>query len=213
MERIVSSLSLSNELKCMLATTISEASIKEPALLQRTYTEVKQDLDNGDAYVVVTSEFTGDKVIGHACLRKLSNNFAEIGTAWISPAFRGRGIYSRLKKYVLKQANKQGLSLIGTIKPSPENGLSTLFSSVALDILPVSFSYLKHTDVEAFKKCCACGPNNNYESCPLRDKSCILTVHARCDEVKIASRQFCSSATERSQFLNESLKVLYLESA
>lgn len=211
---VVNSLQLDDELKKTLAITISKASNSERALLHRSYEEIKQDIDNGSSYVVlVKDEFDKrDIIIGHACLRKLSKDFAEIGTAWISPEFRGQGVYSRLKKYVLEQANKQGLSLIGTIKPSPENGLSTLFSSVALDIVPVSFSYLKHIDIDAFKKCCSCGPKQNYKVCSLRDRTCILTVHAQCDEVKSVSKQFCASVGERSHFLNESLKVLYLES-
>ncbi|MEW5289798.1 GNAT family N-acetyltransferase [Erwinia papayae] len=185
-----------------IATRLAIESTLEADMLSRPISHFVGCILSGRLLVA----YSADRLVGAVSLIRLSANYAEISSAWIDREYRGKGIYSRLKSTMLTMAKQLGLQVVSSTKIKKDQTSKSLKSGIKFNMLPVSYSYLRGRDSQAFATCCRCGANKNAQSCAERDVTCLLSIEVNNPEEIISSSVFYKNNLSRNIHLNEVIK-------
>lgn len=193
-----------------VARRIAEQSRTEPNMLARSEDYFLAQIE-ANRMIVATN---GDEVVGIVCVHQLSRATCEIGSAWVSPCHRGKGVYSLLKDAAVRLAMKLEMGIVSTAKVTVSVPSPGLNSSVSRGMLPVSFRYLEQRDQAAYESCCSCGEDRNHHSCNDRDQRCVLSAHISTPSDLWSVMAFIASPAWRAMEINKSQKFdIYREIA
>jgi len=210
MVNIVNSSCFSEPLKDDFAKKIFELSAKEPNILQRDFSFFVLNMRRGMCNIAINASIDDqglsvNNLVGAVFLNELGDNVGEISAAWVDKGFRSQGIYSLLKSSIVRLAEQKGLKVLGTTKPSSKGGCAAIVSSAKYGVYPVSFDYLKEKYPNAYKRCCSCSGERNYNHCDIRDIECILSIK---DEVHHETLSFQESSNWMRLVNNDTYQII-----